>query len=304
MAGSTLRDVRDIVEWLRQTEQRVGRLYARAADACREDPSFAGFLRGLSEDEQSHASFMSSALQQLHDAGHRPAIDILLDEQTRSTVEDLLDRFDRLLNRTTVQKKSIIEYVARAEASELNPIFLYVAEQYRRTGREGERMAGEVERHLRHIQAFIDDLGPGLRPSVNIGTLPAVGEDRFLVVEDHGPLRKLMASLLARRGTVDTASEGAEGLEKLRAHFHTCVVTDLRTPGIDGREFYRRAVEYDPYLKDRFLFCSSDVTLGDEDYIGKQGLPLLRKPFGLDEFHTAINRILRHDSASREGPSN
>jgi len=304
MIGSTLRDVRDIVEWLRQTEERVGRLYARAADACREDPSFAGFLRGLSEDEQSHSAFMSSALQELHDSGHRPALEILLDGQTRGAVEDLLAHFDRLLSGTTVGKRSIIEYVARAEASELNPIFLYVAEQYRQMSREGERMTSEVERHLLHIQSFIDDLGPGLRPSVNVGTLPLVGEDRFLVVEDHGPLRKLMASLLARRGTVDTASEGGEALEKLRAHFHTCVVTDLQMPGIDGREFYRRAVEYDPHLKDRFLFCSADVTLGNEDCIGKHGPPLLRKPFAVDEFYAAIDRILRRGPNARGRPFN
>jgi CheY-like chemotaxis protein len=304
MAGSTLRDVRDIVEWIRRTEERVGALYARACEICPDDPPLAAFLRQLSEDEQSHAGFMSSALQQLEGAGHRPALDILLDEQTRSTVNDLLERFDRLLSRTTVPKKSIIEYVARTEASELNPIFLYVAGQYRQMCRDGERMASEVERHLLHIQTFIDDLEPGLRPSVSISALPFTGQRRLLVVEDHGPLRRLMALLLARRGTVDVASEGREGLEKLRAHFYTCIVTDLQMPGVDGREFHRRAIAYDPHLKGRFLFCSSDVTRADEDYIREHDLPLLRKPFGLDEFRAAIERILsRGPEARRQSPN-
>jgi CheY-like chemotaxis protein len=303
MAGSTLRDVRDVVAWLRQTEERVGRLYARAAEVCREDSSFVTFLHGLAHDEESHAAFMSSALQQFHEAGYRPALDILLDERTRGTVENLLDRFDRLLSRSTVPKKSVVEYMARAEASELNPIFLYVAGHYQQMSREGERMASEVARHLLHIQTYIDDLEPDLRPSVNVGTLPLIGEDRFLVVDNHAPLRRLMASILARRGPVDTAAEGGEGLEKLRAHFHTCVVTDLQMPGIDGCEFYRRAVQYDPHLKDRFVFCSSGAPQ-DESCLREHGLPLLRKPFKLEEFHAAIDRILRGSPKTPGRPRN
>jgi len=48
-------------------------LYARAAEACSKDPSFCTFLRELSEDEKSHARFMS----QLRGVRHRPPIDIL-----------------------------------------------------------------------------------------------------------------------------------------------------------------------------------------------------------------------------------
>jgi len=296
MAGLALVDVRDIVEWIRHTEERMQSLYARAAEACLDDPSFSTFLRGLSEDEKSHAGFMSSASEQLRDIRDRLPLDILLDAQTRDGVDDLLERFGRLLTRTPVQKKSVIEYVARAEASELNPIFLYVAEEYRKTGREGEWMTGEIQRHLLRIQDFIDDLPDDLKPSVNVGTLPFVGEDRFLVVEDHGPLRRLMASLLARRGAIDTASTGRDGLEKLHEHFHDGIVTDVQMPGMDGLEFYQRAVAYDSRLTRRFLFCSGDVTPENEGYLRGHDLPLLHKPFGLEEFQAAIDGILSRNT--------
>jgi len=77
MATLALVDVRDIVEWLQRTEERIGMLYARAAEACSKDPSFCTFLRELSEDEKSHARFMSMASEQLHGDQHRPPIDIL-----------------------------------------------------------------------------------------------------------------------------------------------------------------------------------------------------------------------------------
>jgi len=292
MATLALVDVRDIVEWLRRTEERIGMLYARAAEACSKDPSFCAFLRELSEDEKSHARFMSLASKKLHADRHRPPIDILLDGQTRGTVENLFERFERLLAATEVAKKDVIEYIARAEASELNPIFLYVAEEYRKAGREGERMTGEIQEHLLRIQNFIDDLPRDLRPSVNVATLPYVGEERFLVVEDHAPLRRLVASLLSRRGAVDTVSEGRQGLERLQEHFHECIVTDVQLPGMDGLEFYRRAIEYDTHLRNRFLFCSGNVSLAKEAYLKENKLPLLKKPFGLEEFQAAVDRIL------------
>jgi CheY-like chemotaxis protein len=299
MAVLALVDVRDIIEWLKGTEERLGVLYATAAAACRDDPPFSAFLQGLSQDEETHAKFMSLASEQLHDLHNRPPLDILLDGQTRSMVDSLLERFGRLLAGTVVPKKSVVEYMARAEASELNPVFLYVAQEYRKAGREGEHMTGEIQRHLLRIQDFIDDLPRDLRPSVDVSTLPFVGEDRFLVVEDHGSLRRLMASLLARRGAVDTASEGHEGLERLREHFHNGIVTDIQMPGMDGLEFYRRAVEYDSRLQGRFLFCAGDMTRTSENYLRGHNLPFLQKPFGLGQFQDAIDGILSGDRNER-----
>ena len=302
MAALALVDVNDIVAWLRHTEERVGLLYARAAQACSRDLSFSAFLRGLSEDERSHAEFMSLACKQLQDVQNRPPLDILLDGQTRSVVEDLLERFEHLLARAEVAKKDVVEYLARAEASELNPIFLYIAGECRRAGREGERMTSEIQGHLLRIQDFIDDLPHDLRPSVDVAILPFVGEERFLVVEDHAPLRRLMASLLARRGAVDTASDGREGLEKLQQHFHDGIVTDIHMAGMDGLEFHRRAVEYDPRLGGHFLFCSGRMSPGNEKYLRDHDLPFLQKPFGLAEFQAAMDGILTGDT-KRQGES-
>ena len=303
MAALALVDVRDIVEWIRGTEERLGVLYARAAAACREDPPFSAFLQGLSQDEGSHARFMSLASERLHDLHNRPPLDILLDGQTRSMVDDLLGRFERLLAQTVVPKKSIIEYLARAEASELNPVFLYVAQEYRKAGREGEHMTGEIQKHLLRIQDFLDDLPRGLRPSVDVSTLPLVGDQRFLVVEDHAPLRRLIASLLARRGAVDTASEGHEALDRLREHFHDGIVTDIQMPGMDGLEFYRQAVEYDSRLKGRFLFCAGNVTPANENHLREHNLPFLQKPFGLGQFQAAIDGILGGDMKEPPEPT-
>ncbi len=302
MVASALADIRDVVGWLEQIEGRVGRLYARAAAVCSDDVSFSNFLAELAEDEQAHAGFMSTASEQLHHAGHRPALDIVLDKETRNDIESLLERFERFLARTQVSKKDVIEYMARAESSELNPVFLYVADEYQRVSREGERMTGEVQRHMLRIQSFLDELPRDLRPSVDVSTLPFVGETRFLVLDDHGALRTLLASLLARRGAVDTATEGHEGLERLREHFHDVIVSDMQIPGMDGFEFYRRAIEYDAHLQGRFLFYSGDINPERESYLRKNELRFLRKPFDLHEFAKAVDQILSGEARLRMRP--
>ena len=303
MVTSALADIRDVVNWLKHIEGRVGSLYTRAAAVCTDDVSFSKFLAELAEEEETHAGFMSAASETLHHAGHRPALDIVLDKETRNDIESLLDRFERLLARTRVSKKDVIEYMARAESSELNPIFLYVSDEYRRASREGERMTGEVQKHLLRIQSFIDDLPRDLRPSVDVGILPFVGEIRFLVLDDNGGLRKLLASLLARRGAVDTATEGHEGLERLREHFHDVIVSDIQMPGMDGLEFYRRAIEYDGHLKGRFLFYSGDIDPEREGYLRENRLRFLRKPFDLHEFTKAIDQILSGEARFRARPN-
>ncbi len=292
MATSALTDAQDIIDWLRHTEERIGQLYAAAAKVCCHDAALSAFLNRLVEDERGHAEFMTRAWDCLRSGQEAPALRVVLDEDTRRHVEELFGRFERLLVKADIPRKRIMEYVARAESSELNPVFLYVAEEYRRAGREGEHMTGEIQGHLLRIQRFIENLPREQRPSIDVCTLPSVGEPRFLVVDDHAPLRRLMASLLARRGAVDTAAGAQEGLERLKEHFHDGVISDIRMPDMDGLEFYQRAVEYDERLVRRFLFCSSELTSEAEGYLHENGLPLLRKPFGLCDFHDAIEKIL------------
>ncbi len=292
MATSALTNAQDIIDWLRHTEERIGQLYAAAAKVCCHDASLSSFLGQLAADEKSHAEFMTRAWKHFRSVKEIPVLRVVLDHDTRRQIEELFGRFERLLVKAEIPRKRIMEYVARAESSELNPVFLYVAEECRRAGREGERMTGEIQGHLLRIQRFIENLPKGERPSIDVCTLPCVGEPRFLVVDDHGPVRRLLASLLSRCGTVDTAQGGQEGLERLQEHFHDGVVSDIRMPGMDGLEFYQRAVEYDSRLNGRFLFCSSDVTSETQTYLRERDLPLLKTPFGLHDFHGAIEKIL------------
>ncbi len=293
MATSALADVHDVIEWLKGIEELLGGLYARAAKAFCDDSDFSKFLSQLAKDEQSHAQFMSAILSYLAEVRVRIVLDIALDSKTRDRVETPLKKFQDHLARTSISKRRVIEYMAGAESSELNPVFLYIVRKFSGLSRESERMTAEIQSHLLHIQDFIDSLDQGLEPSINVETLPAVWENRFLVVDDHEPLRRLVAALLSHRGKAEAVSGGSEGLDKIREHFYNGIVSDIEMPGLDGFEFYDRAVEYDSKLKEHFLFYSADITPEREAYLKKNRLNFLQKPFGLSEFSEIMDRILR-----------
>ena len=156
MNAATPRDFRDLIDWLRGIEERVSRLYRACATRCAEDSPLAHFLNTLAEEESSHAGYVAAGGARLSDLRDRPPLDIALDEASRRNVESLLARFERLLDRPHLAKKDVLEYIARLEASEWNPLFLYFAEEYGQTGREGERVVQEIQTHLQRIQDFLD----------------------------------------------------------------------------------------------------------------------------------------------------
>jgi CheY-like chemotaxis protein len=293
MVASAIVDIGDVVRWLENIEQLVGRLYTSAAKAFMHDNSFSSFLMQLAEDEQSHAQFMSMISERLQEKRESFILDIALDLKTRDSVEGPLKRFEDYLAGKSISKGRVVEFIARAESSELNPVFLYIVGKFGEVDRKAEQMTADIQSHLSRIRDYINILPKDLKPSIDVGTLPAVWEERFLVVDDHEPLRKLVSSLLSRRGAVDAVAGTGDGLEKVREHFYNGIVSDIQMPGMDGLEFYRRAVECDPKLKQHFLFYSADITPEREAYLKKNKLCFLRKPFELGEFMASIDRFLR-----------
>lgn len=293
MVTSAIADIGDVVSWLESIEQFVGRLYTSAAKVFTNDKHFSKFLTRLAEDEQSHAEFMSMVSANLREKEKRFMLDIMLDRKTRDRVETPLKKFEDHLAGKSISKRRVVEYMARAESSELNPVFLYIVGKFGEMNREAERMTAEIQSHLSRIQEYINVLPQDLKPSVDVGTLPAVWEEKFLVVDDHEPLRELVFSLLSRRGTVEAVTGGGDGLEMVREHFYNGIVSDIEMPGMDGFEFYQRAVECDPKLKKHFLFYSADITPEREAYMKKNKLRFLRKPFALGEFMDTIDQLLR-----------
>jgi excisionase family DNA binding protein len=70
----------------------------------------------------------------------------------------------------------------------------------------------------------------------------AADRPRILVVDDETSIRDLLAKTLAlAEYDVDTASDGAAALERLRLYPYDLLIADLRMPGMDGLAVIREA---------------------------------------------------------------
>ena len=72
---------------------------------------------------------------------------------------------------------------------------------------------------------------------------------RALFVDDDEPIRNLLATIVERQGfSVDTASDGAEAIDRLDADGYNLVLLDLMMPRVDGYSVLRHIKESQPDL--------------------------------------------------------
>lgn len=136
------------------------------------------------------------------------------------------------------------------------------------------------------------------------GVAEGVGRPVVLIVDDDRDIRRMAAEAAKRlECRVIVGKDGLEGLELVRRHRPSVVVTDALMPGLDGRElarqiknglttaFTRVIVMTSVYTKPEDVAEAQDVFLADE---------ILIKPIRHERFRRALARQLRASSDTRE----
>jgi len=119
---------------------------------------------------------------------------------------------------------------------------------------------------------------------------------KILIVEDEIPMLQGLKDNLELEGyTVDAASDGKEGLEKIRSGNFNLILLDVMLPGISGFEIcktIRKENNLTPVIlltaKGEEIDKVLGLELGADDYI--------TKPFSLRELLARIKTILRRTS--------
>ncbi|CAN5212717.1 response regulator transcription factor [soil metagenome] len=123
---------------------------------------------------------------------------------------------------------------------------------------------------------------------------------RLLVVDDEPNILELLAASLRFAGfEVDTAVDGREALQKVRADEPDLVVLDVMMPGVDGFEVVRTMRGSHIEVPVIFLTAKDDpsdriagLTVGGDDYVSK--------PFSLEELVARVRAVLKRTARSQE----
>ncbi len=120
---------------------------------------------------------------------------------------------------------------------------------------------------------------------------------RILVIEDDPDIGEMLGINLRDEGfTVEIATDGTQGLNRLNAQRYDLLVLDLMLPGIDGLEIcreVRRRIQYQPIIivsaKSAETHRVLGLELGADDY--------LTKPFSVLELIARIRALFRRIEA-------
>jgi two-component system NtrC family sensor kinase len=112
-----------------------------------------------------------------------------------------------------------------------------------------------------------------------------------LVVDDEPDIRDTLAEILEHDGfLVDIASSGQEALERIATADYDAVLSDIRMPGMNGMELFRRLKDTGSDLVDRFIVVTGDDLSGTvRAFIDETGVPVVEKPFGPAD----VRRVVR-----------
>jgi two-component system, cell cycle sensor histidine kinase and response regulator CckA len=122
------------------------------------------------------------------------------------------------------------------------------------------------------------------------------GQERILVVDDEPALRRLLDDCLSEAGyRVTVAGDAREALSLVPALGKIdLLLTDVRMPGMHGRDLEAHVRERLPNLKSIFMSGYSEEILGPSGVL-EEGVEFIAKPFRLGHLLRRVRRVLDRD---------
>jgi len=118
---------------------------------------------------------------------------------------------------------------------------------------------------------------------------------KILLIDDDAKIINLEKTILTQGGfEVETALDGAEGLEKLKAKHYDVIVLDIIMPAMDGYEVARKIKQMDSRKGIPIVM----VTAATEHDAMKQGFQsgavvFMNKPFTAAKLLSVVNTVLK-----------
>lgn len=149
---------------------------------------------------------------------------------------------------------------------------------------------------------FIVDLPVIAAPKTTRADLPfpsaraveVVAAARILVIEDEPTVAQLIVDVLCEEGhRAEAVVDSQEGLTRLSRSAYDLVVCDFRMPRLDGQAVHQALVRAGSPIRNRILFITGDMLAPRTvEFLERNALPYLAKPFLVEELKLAVNRLL------------
>ena len=285
--------MRESIAWLIKNEDKAAKVYRQAADLFSDSRVLSDFLANLSKEEHEHGEIIRRAAELTANAADFPTI-VKLDDGTRAEVADYFSLCEKRLATKRLTKENIMDFIVATEFSEWNDLFVYVLNTLKHRYREFVPVAACIQAHKRHIEYFMETNHEFSYYHEKIKTLPRIWDETFLVVEDDMDISDIIVSFMEGEGVIDVATNGEEALKKLAQKYYAAIVSDVDMPVMNGVEFYKKAVESYPHIRERFLFFTGT---GEEEMLSffrENNLRYLPKPAGVKDIKKEVIGII-HD---------
>ena len=125
--------------------------------------------------------------------------------------------------------------------------------------------------------------------------LEMVGK-KVLIIDDDLKSTKLMRMLIGNSDGIETASDGMEGLSRIKKKRFDLIISDVHMPGMSGIEMYIEAKKSDPEINDRLLFFSATCDPDMIKFFRDHNLVYMVKPSPATKIRSMVSDIISKKS--------
>ena len=283
--------MKEIVKWLIESEERAFKLYEKTAGIFLDDEEFAEFLLHLSREEKRHGELMKRASEVIGDRSDYSSL-VYIDDKMKQGIEDYFSLCEKKIDTKEIIKGDVIACIIATEFSEWNTLFLFVSNTLKHGHEEFNSTLPKIQHHMRRIEQFLESQTGFGEQLQKLKNLPKIWEEKILVVDDEPVIVDMLVAILEEDDTIHSASNGKDALRKLDDEHYSAIVSDADMPLMNGIEFYKKAVEKYPNIRDRFLFFTGSFDLEVLDFFKQNKIKYLPKPSSITDIKKAVFEII------------
>lgn len=116
-----------------------------------------------------------------------------------------------------------------------------------------------------------------------------------MLVDDEEAVLRALVKVLGRHYDVTTVSSAERALQLIAGSSWHAILTDVMMPGLTGIELARRALQLCPPLAGRVVLMSGGVPPDVHSKLLSIGLPVLSKPFSLEQARAVLDQLVLVD---------